>query len=79
MSASDAIQKVKVGLLKDAEGRASRYTLTLGEETITLEPGRAWIQADAYKWVTRGLLEEPQSYHVAADGMRSLHTIPEEL
>jgi hypothetical protein len=60
--------KVTVGLLRDAQGRPARYTLTLGQETITLEPGRAWIQADAHKWVTRGLLEEPQSYHVAPEG-----------
>jgi hypothetical protein len=68
VNAADSIQKVSVRLLRDSGGQPSRYTLTLGSETITLEPGRAWIQADAYKWVTRGLLEEPQSYHVAPDG-----------
>lgn len=68
MSATGAIPKASAGLVRDAEGEGVRYTLTLGGETITLEPGRAWIQADAFKWVTRGLLEEPQSYHVTPDG-----------
>jgi len=68
VSGGEAIQRVSVRVVSDPEGHPSRYTLTLGTETITLDPGRAWIQADAYKWVTRGLLEEPQSYHVAPEG-----------
>jgi hypothetical protein len=68
VSAAEAERKARAGLVKDADGTPTRYTLTLGQESITLDPGRAWIQADAYKWVTRGLLQEPQSYHVAPDG-----------
>jgi hypothetical protein len=68
LSSAEAERKVRVGLIKDADGKPTRYTLSLGDETVTLDPGRAWIQADAYKWVTRGLLEEPQSYHVQPDG-----------
>ena len=68
VSSAEAERKARAGLVKDADGNATRYTLSLGEESITLDPGRAWIQADAYKWVTRGLLEEPQSYHVLPDG-----------
>lgn len=68
VSSAEAERKVRVGLVKDSDGKPTRYTLSLGGETVTLDPGRAWIQADAYKWVTRGLLEEPQSYHVQPDG-----------
>lgn len=60
---------VKVGKLMDGEGRPRVFTLTLGGETITLDPGKAWVKTDLYKWVTRGLMEEPQSYHVHPNGM----------
>ena len=32
------------------------------------EPGTTWSHADRYKWVVRGLIEEPQMLHVFADG-----------
>jgi len=54
--------------MTDAEGRARVFRLALGGETITLDPGKPWIKADAYKWVTRGLIEAPQSYHVLPNG-----------
>jgi len=54
--------------MTDAEGRARVFRLTLGLETITLDPGKPWVKADAYKWVTRGLMEAPQSYHVLPNG-----------
>jgi len=59
---------VRAGRRLDANGAPKGYTLALGQETIPLEPGRPWAQADHYKWVTRGLIEIPQSYHVMPDG-----------
>jgi hypothetical protein len=59
---------VRADRLCDAEGRARGFRLTLGDETITLDPGKPWVKADSYKWVTRGLIEPPQSYHVLPDG-----------
>ena len=60
--------QVTAGIQRDSEGKPLRFTLTLGRETIFLDPGLPWIKADTYKWVTRGLIEQPQSFHVHADG-----------
>ncbi|MBI2948117.1 MAG: hypothetical protein HYY23_10740 [Verrucomicrobia bacterium] len=61
-------RKITAGKQHDAEGHPKVFTLTLGTETVTLDPGKTWIKADVFKWVTRGLIEEPQSFHVLADG-----------
>ena len=68
VSTADAERNVLVGLIKDADDNPTRFTLRLANESVTLDPGRAWTQADAHKWVTRGLIEAPQSYHVLPDG-----------
>ncbi|MCZ7634891.1 MAG: hypothetical protein M5U12_01760 [Verrucomicrobia bacterium] len=60
--------QVTAGIQRDSEGKPRRFTLTLGRETVSLDPGLPWIKADTYKWVTRGLIEQPQSFHVHADG-----------
>jgi len=60
--------RVKADRECDAEGNAAVFTLSLGIETLTLEPGKLWVHTDRYKWVTRGLIEEPQSFHVLRDG-----------
>src|SRR2546426_2203996 len=60
--------RVKAGKHTDAEGNAKVFTLSLGEETVTLDPSKPWVHADRYKWVTRGLIEAPQSFHVLPDG-----------
>lgn len=60
--------QVTAGIQRDSEGKPLRFTLTLGRETLFLDPGLPWIKADTYKWVTRGLIEQPQSFHVHADG-----------
>jgi hypothetical protein len=52
----------------DPSGKSHRYTLAYGDETVTLEPGKTWVRTDTYKWVTRGLIEEPQSFQVLANG-----------
>ncbi|MCL5098718.1 MAG: hypothetical protein M1608_14545 [Candidatus Omnitrophica bacterium] len=61
-------RKVVAGLQVDAEGKPGCYSLTFGNETVKLEPGKTWVKVDAYKWVTRGLVDPPQSFHVQADG-----------
>src|SRR2546428_2038596 len=60
--------RVKAVKHKDAEGNAKVFTLSLGGETVTLDPGKPWVHADRYKWITRGLIEAPQSVHVLPDG-----------
>ena len=61
--------RVKADKVFDVDGHPTAFTLTLELELIRLEPGKPWIQMDHYKWVTRGLIEEPQSFHVHQDGM----------
>ncbi|MBI4664397.1 MAG: hypothetical protein HY735_36845 [Verrucomicrobia bacterium] len=61
-------RKVSAGQRCDAEGHPRIFTLSLGSETITLEPGKSWGKVDIHKWVTRGLIEEPQSFHVSPNG-----------
>lgn len=61
-------KKVIAGKHCDAEGHPKVFTLSLAHETITLDPGKVWSKADNFKWVTRGLIEQPQSFHVLADG-----------
>jgi hypothetical protein len=65
--------RVKAGKQTDAEGNPKVFTLSLGGETVMLDPNRPWIQADRYKWVTRGLIEEPQSFHVLPDGTTEIN------
>ena len=60
--------RVKADKHSDAEGNAKVFTLSLGGETVTLDSSKPWIHVDRYKWVTRGLIEEPQSFHVQPDG-----------
>jgi len=52
----------------DPSGKPQYYTLIHGEETVALEPGKPWVKTDTFKWVTRGLIEEPQSFQVLAGG-----------
>ena len=59
---------VHVNLVRDSEGRPLVFTLTLGQETVHLDPGKSWVKADSFKWVTRGLIEAPQSFHVLPGG-----------
>ncbi len=60
--------RVKADKQNDAEGNAKAFTLSLGAETVALDPGKPWVHVDRFKWVTRGLIEEPQSFHVLRDG-----------
>src|SRR5438552_3768248 len=60
--------RVKADKRNDAEGNAKAFTLSLGQETVTLDSGKPWVHVDRYKWVTRGLIEAPQSFHVLPEG-----------
>ncbi len=50
------------------DGTPQGFTLAYRTEVVRLEPKRAWQQVDRFKWVTRGVIGEPQSIHVHADG-----------
>ncbi len=66
----------------DFEGKAQLYTLNYGDETVALEPGKPWVKTDTFKWVTRGLIEEPQSYQVLPNGAVEINAeriLPEDL
>src|SRR6266446_5799877 len=61
-------RRIQAGQQRDDEGNPKAFTLTLGAETVTLDSGKPWFHVDHYKWVTRGLIEEPQSFHIQRDG-----------
>lgn len=67
-------RRVKVGVRHHADQESGVFTLSLGQETIALEPGKSWIQLDHFKWVTRGLIEAPQSLNVFPDGSVEINT-----
>jgi hypothetical protein len=66
-------KKVQASRAQDAVGKPRFYTLSYGEESVPLEPGKPWQKIDTFKWVTRGLIEEPQSFHVHPDGAVELN------
>lgn len=68
MTQPGSIRRIAPAVLRDAEGNPKRFALTLDGETVDLDPGKPWHQVDHFKWVTRGLIDEPQSFHVRADG-----------
>lgn len=61
-------RRITAGRRQDADGKPVAYTLSCGDEVVALDPGKSWIRVDIYKWVTRGLIEAPQSFHVEGDG-----------
>ncbi|MCW5555388.1 MAG: hypothetical protein KIS67_24905 [Verrucomicrobiae bacterium] len=67
-------RRVKVGVRHHADQESGVFTLSLGQETIALEHGKSWIQLDHFKWVTRGLIEEPQSLNIFSDGSVEINT-----
>jgi hypothetical protein len=60
--------KVRVERALGPDGVPRAFRLSYRSETIELEPKRSWLQVDHFKWVTRGVIEEPQSFHVHPDG-----------
>ncbi|MCX8108312.1 MAG: hypothetical protein N3G20_05855, partial [Verrucomicrobiae bacterium] len=65
---SPSDRKVKVSIERDSEGKPRRFVLAIGRESVRAEPGNTWLQTDHFKWVTRGLMEAPQSFRVFSDG-----------
>jgi hypothetical protein len=61
-------KKIKAGKLHHASMDTWVFKLSLGNEVVALDPGKLWTQVDHFKWVARGLIDAPQSFHVAADG-----------
>ncbi len=61
-------KKIKVGKLHHASMDIWVFKLSLGNEVVALDPGKPWTQVDHFKWVARGLIDAPQSFHVSADG-----------
>lgn len=63
-----ADKQIKAGIQHEAAKGTAVFTLSLDKEMVILEPGKTWSQVDHYKWVVRGLIEEPQMLHVFPDG-----------
>lgn len=63
---------------KDKSGNPRFFKLAHEKQSVLLEPGKTWARLDLFKWVTRGLMEEPQSFHVEKNGDVELngHHIP---
>lgn len=59
---------ITVSRVPDIDGHPKGYQLAVGAESVQLIPGRSWSQLDHHKWVVRGLIEAPQSFHVENDG-----------
>src|SRR5207247_984094 len=52
-------RRIKADKQYDDEGAAKVFTLSFGDETVTVDPGKPWVHVDRHKWVTRGVIEEP--------------------
>jgi hypothetical protein len=63
-----AEKQIKAGIRHDPAKGNAVFTLSLDKEIVILEPGKTWSQVDHYKWIVRGLIEEPQMFHVFPDG-----------
>jgi hypothetical protein len=75
MTASGQAEKrIKAATKQRADKDGMFFTLTLESETVTLEPGRTWMQLDHYKWVVRGIIEPPQSLSIFPDGSIEINT-----
>lgn len=59
---------IEAGIRTHASTGTAIFTMRLDKETVALDPGKTWVQVDHFKWVVRGLIEEPQSFHVFPDG-----------
>lgn len=59
---------VRVDVERDETHQPFRFALVLGSERSPLVPGKSWFQMDHFKWVTRGIIEAPQSFVVHPDG-----------
>ena len=73
VTGASARRRVEAEVETDTEGHPRAFRLVFGNERTALEPGRSWTQVDHYKWVTRGVIEPPQSFAVHPDGSVDLN------
>lgn len=71
--ASESAPRVRCSVTGSEHGHSPHFVLTHGNESVRLEAGRSWTHTDHFKWVTRGLIEPPQSFVVHADGTVDLN------
>jgi hypothetical protein len=67
-------KRVKAGTRQSADKGTAVFTLSFDNETVALEPDKPWTQVDHFKWVARGLIDAPQSFHVSPDGSVEINT-----
>ena len=67
-AAGVTLPTIRAGQNFDASGRPISFTLTYGEETVNLDQGKTWAKVDTFKWVTRGVIEGPQGFHIHPNG-----------
>lgn len=60
--------RLAVEIEPGSSGHPELFAVAFGNERIVLAPAKSWIQLDHFKWVTRGIIEAPQSFAVHADG-----------
>ncbi|MGE3309038.1 MAG: hypothetical protein AB7O66_03640 [Limisphaerales bacterium] len=60
--------RVTVALEPGSGEHPPHFVCRLADEQIALVPARSWVQIDHFKWVTRGIIEGPQSFAVHPDG-----------
>lgn len=70
---SNSIHSITAEIQRDADGKPKAFLLKHDKERIALEPGKAWTQLDSFKWVNRGLIDEPRGFHVLSDGSVDIH------
>ena len=67
-AAPSSRHRLAVEIEPGSTGHPELFAVAFGNERIVLSPAKSWIQLDHFKWVTRGIIEAPQSFAVHADG-----------
>jgi hypothetical protein len=67
-AAPSSRHRLAVEIEPGSTGHPELFAVAFGNERIVLSPAKTWIQLDHFKWVTRGIIEAPQSFAVHADG-----------
>ncbi|HMP84858.1 MAG TPA: hypothetical protein PKA41_19365, partial [Verrucomicrobiota bacterium] len=60
--------RVVTSIQSDETGKPQSFVFTFGNEVVKLYPGLSWAGVDRHKWTARGLIEEPNHFHVHVDG-----------
>ncbi len=61
-------RRIAVAIEPSSGEHPPHFACELDDERITLTPAKSWIHLDHFKWVTRGIIEAPQSFTVHPDG-----------